>query len=426
MHIGETVNIFSKKGKKFVTVFLAEGDTFDSNGVGIADSYLEEFGKQIVSDQIGQTALAYPTAGHPKWATAPKELLQSGNISAIASWYKKQALPHTIGRFVSTFIKKIVETGKRRLLGTFVIDDPKYQKMWDDHKFPRWNSTSILEIEKDSKGFVTKALPIDNCSVNQPHYGIQRAGVYHVCNGGDECIAEAQQILIKQSGGLCSLCKNTSADLFTEFFDPNNPLITLQEILQSGDLTDGSNNTSTAPNNAEGVESKTLPDNTQKLIEEKTEGIEKKEEKQLEEPEKDWKAYALELESKSKTISDELKDKYVPKAMFDKLTKELRLNKVTSTLSNIRKQMPDLFKDDAEFSKKVEFYHNLKMTDEEVLELIAENIKMIAPIAKQNEKLRQSGNVTPFGIDIEAITNNLKSNNNADNNKQKVITVSDL
>lgn len=423
MHLGEVVNVFSKKGKKYVTVFLAEGDTKDKNGVGIADSYLEEFGKQFVSDQITQTALAYPSAGHPKYQKPPIELRQSGNTSAIIKWYKKQALPYRIGTFVNTFVKKIVETGKRRLLGTFVIEDPKYQKMWDEKRFPKWNSTSLYELETDNRGFITNAIPVDNCSVNDPHYGTQRAGIYHTCEGGDECITESQQAVIKQSGGMCSLCKNSSVQLFTEFFDPNNPHISLDEILQSGNLTDDTN--STPANNAEGdIKMVTLPDDTQKLIEEKKEGV--KEETTKEEPERDWKAYALELEGKAKTITDELKDKYVPKAQFEKLTKELRLNKVTSTLGNIRKQMPDLFKDDAEFTKKVEFYHNLKMTDEEVLELIAENIKMIAPIAKQNEKLRQSGNTTPFGIDIDAITNNLKSMNGSDNNKQKAITIGDL
>lgn len=424
MHIGETVNTFSNKGKKYVTVFLAEGDTFDSNGVGIADSYLEEFGKQFVSDQITQTALAYPSAGHPKYEKPPIELRQSGNTSAILKWYRKQAKPYSIGKFVSTFVKKIVETGKRRLLGTFVIEDPKYQKMWDEKRFPKWNSTSLYELETNNKGFITKAIPVDNCSVNDPHYGTQRAGIYHVCEGGDECITESQQAVIKQSGGMCSLCKNSSVQLFTEFFDPNNPLITLQEILQSGDLTDDSTNSTSATTNAE--ESKTLPDNTQKLVEEKTEGIEKKEENKQSEPERDWKAYALELESKVKSSSDELKDKYVPKAAFEKLTKELRLNKVNATLGNLRKQMPDLFKDDEEFAKRVEYYHNLKMTDEEVLELISQNISMVTPIIKQNQKLRQSGNVTANGIDIDAITNNLKAGNPDGNNKQKVITVGDL
>lgn len=426
MQIGETVNLFTKKGKKFVTVFLAEGNSKDENGVGIADSYLEEFGKQIVADQIGHTALAFPTAGHPKWMNAPETLVQSGNTSAIASWYKKQAQSNRIGTYVSTFIKKIKETGKRLLLGTFEISDPVYQKMWDQRKFPRWNSTSLYELEKNSEGFITKAIPIDNCSVNSPHYGIQRSGIYHVCEGGNECINQAQEILIKQSGGLCQLCKHSSVELFTEFYDPNNPLIELQEILQSGDLSEESSNPTTpTPINVSVEGEKTLPDTTQtKLVEQKIEGKEQVENK--EEAEKDWKAYAKELEQTLMSSKKDVDENYVSKKEFSKLTKELRLNKINAALGNLRKSLPTMFKDEEDFANKVAHFNNLKMTDEEVLEHIVKTNEMYLPIIKENKKLSQSGNLTPYGIDVESITSNLRSGTQEGNNKQKVITVGDL
>jgi len=437
MQLGETVNLFSRKGRKFVTVFLAEGNTKDANGVGLADSYLEEFGRQMVADRIGHTALAYPTAGHPKWKNAPLSLVQSGNTTAIASFYKRQAEDNRIGTYISTFVKKIPETGKRRLLGTFEITDPVYQKMWDEKKFPRWNSTSLYELERNREGFITKAIPIDNCSVNDPHYGIQRAGIYHVCDGdkAEECISQAQQIIIKQSGGICSLCKNSSAQLFTEFFNANNPLIELQEILQSGDLTEESSNPSTTDvtNNQSAAEGeKTLPDTTQTkvVVEENKEGKEvtnKEKQSQQEGEERDWKAYAKELEQTLMSSKKDVDENYVSKKEFAKLTKELRLNKINAALGNLRKQLPTLFKDDDDFASKVAVFNNLKMTDDEVLEHIARTNEMYLPIIKENKKLSQSGNLTPYGIDVDSITNNLKSSGQQDdNNKQKVITVGDL
>lgn len=434
MQLGETVNLFTRKGRKFVTVFLAEGNTKDANGVGLADSYLEEFGKQMIADRIGHTALAYPTAGHPKWQNAPPSLVQSGNSTAIASWYKRQAQDNRIGTYISTFVKKIPETGKRRLLGTFEIDDPLYQKMWDQKKFPRWNSTSIYELERNKEGFITKAIPIDNCSVNDPHYGIQRAGIYHVCEGDKAgCVTEAQQVLIQQSGGICSLCKNSSAKLFTEFYDPNNPLIELAEILQSGDLTEESSNPTAVTNNtnatAEGE--KTLPDTTQtKLVEEnKVEGKEEVKEKSQEQQgeERDWKAYAKELEQTLMSSKKDVDENYVSKKEFSKLTKELRLNKINAALGNLRKQLPTMFKDEDDFANKVAHFNNLKMTDDEVLEHIARTNEMYLPIIKENKKLSQSGNLTPYGIDVDSITSNLKSSGTKEgDNKQKVITVGDL
>lgn len=434
MQLGETVNLFSRKGRKFVTVFLAEGNTKDANGVGLADSYLEEFGRQMVADRIGHTALAYPTAGHPKWKNAPLSLVQSGNTTAIASFYKKQAEDNRIGTYISTFVKNIPELGKRRLLGTFEINDPVYQKMWDEKKFPRWNSTSIYELERNQEGFITKAIPIDNCSVNDPHYGIQRAGIYHVCDGdkAEDCISEAQQILIKQSGGICSLCKNSSAQLFTEFFNANNPLIELQEILQSGDLTEESSNptATTGIITAAAEGEKTLPDTTQTkvVVEENKEGKEEVKEKSQEGgEERDWKAYAKELEQTLMSSKKDIDENYVSKKEFSKLTKELRLNKINAALGNLRKQLPAMFKDDDDFANKVSVFNNLKMTDDEVLEHIARTNEMYLPIIKENKKLSQSGNLTPYGIDVESITHNLKSSGQEDgNNKQKVITVGDL
>lgn len=429
MQLGEVVNIFTKNKKKFVTVFLAEGNTKDSNGVGIADEYLEEFGKQYVADKIGHTAIAFPTAGHPKYYPAPSELLQSGNTMAIGQWYRKQALPYRIGTYIHTFVKKIKETGKRRLLGTYVIEDPKYQKLWDMKKYPRWNSSSIYEVSKNKDGFITKAIPVDNCSVNTPHYGTQLAGVYHVCDGEQsECIAKSEAVL-KQSGQmLCTLCKDKSADLFTNFYDPNNQLIELGEILQSGEsyLTD--ENTSGAPaETSTGLpENKTLPDSTQSEIDaaKNKEALEKEETKP---EERDWKAYALELETKMKTSSDELKDKFVPKAAFEKITKELRYNKVNAALNELRKQLPDIFKDEEEFTKKVNYFNNLKMTDEEVLQHITETVNMYSPLIKENRKLKQSGNMTPYGIDVDEITSSLKtSGNSSDDNKNKPILVGEL
>lgn len=448
MQIGETINVFKKGNSKYVTVFLAEGNTKDANGVGIADEYLDDFAKQWIGQY--QTAIAFPTAGHPKYAPIPDEIKQSGNkIEAAIQWYRNQAKPYSIGKFVHTFIKRIKETGKRMLLGTFEIQDSRYKQLWEKQKFPKWNSTSILELDTNKEGFITKAEVVDNCSVNDPHYGTQRAGIYHVCDGGQECIAKSEQVL-KQSGNglmLCNLCSKSSVDLYTNFFDPssivNNPHIELRELLQSGEsyLTEENNNSQTSTeqqNKGATSEGKILPDSTQTKIVESEEG--KNEEKTEEgsgnegsslpldsEKEKDWKAYAMQLESKIKSEKQSIKDNYVSKKDFEKLTQELRYNKVNQALKNLKEQLPDLFKDDKEFTDKVEYFNNLKMSDAEVLEHIKKTVEMYAPLIKENRKLKQSGNQTPYGIDVDEITSKLKSsgNSNDDDNKDKAILVGD-
>ena len=438
--IGETLDLFSVNKKKYVTVFLAEGNTKDRNGVGIADDYLEEFGRQFVMDGVTQTAIAYPSAGHPKWQKPPLDIIQSGNISNVVSWYKKQAKDYSIGKFVHTFVRKIKETGKRMLFGIFEISDPKYQKMWNEGKFPKWNSTSIYEVATNKEGFITKAIPVDNCSVNDPHYGIQRAGIYHVCDGGSECITNAENSLLKQSAGLelCNLCKNRSAELYTEFYETNNPHISLKPILQSGEsqLVDNnqeaindSNNDTNADNTQQQQQNKEniLTDSTQTLKKVETDQQKEQEqkEKQKEEPERDWKAYAMQLESQIKERDSNIKEKYVAKKDFDVLRKELRANKVSSALKNLKELVPDLFKDEKEFLEKLEYFNSLKMDDDELLAHIAKTTEMYAPLIKENRKLKQSGELTPYGVDVSEITSKLKSSGNTDsnNNKNKPILV---
>lgn len=179
----------TKKNELYVSTFLGRGDLVNKKGIVITNESIPRL--------------------ENRWIGAYHVLLESGkhipyyipnNVMAMSSddremFFKKQALPHSIGPYVDAF--HITDpNGIHNLYGTFKTRHPIAVQKYIEKKFPRYTSSSILANKTDGNHRIYDWTPIDNTSVHNPANGMTLAEIAGSCSclsgdrGGSSCISK--------------------------------------------------------------------------------------------------------------------------------------------------------------------------------------------------------------------------------------------
>lgn len=187
-----------KRGNIHVVTMLAESGYLNDNDIGFTPELLTKWHNQKAWEGLVQNA--HPSKNHP--------LVYEDKPSPNASFMER--VKHYItksnkwgyGSYLGTKLKDI-GNGQKRLLGTFRITDADAKQAWKEGKFPKYNSSSVLIVDRDSQSnLITDAIPIASTSVDRPAFPVDVAGIYDECVGGDECVTKLAE------SSSCEYCRH--------------------------------------------------------------------------------------------------------------------------------------------------------------------------------------------------------------------------
>lgn len=202
-----------KKGNIHVVTMLAESGYLNENEIGFTSQLLEKWHKQDAWQGLVQNA--HPTKNHPLvYETKPAP---GAPIGERVAHYISKSAKWGYGNYIKTKLQDIAGTdGQKRLLGIFRITEPGAKQAWKEGKFPKYNSSSVLIVNRDpSTNLITDAIPIASTSVDKPAFPVDVAGVYDECEGGDECVTKLAE------SGDCEYCRHEVLTSFKNNFSSN-------------------------------------------------------------------------------------------------------------------------------------------------------------------------------------------------------------
>jgi hypothetical protein len=201
-----------KKGNIHVVTMLAESGYLNDNEIGFTPELLERWHKENAWEGLCQNA--HPSKNHPLiYEDKPPS---GASIAERALHYITKSNKWGYGSYLKTKLKNI-ENGQKRLLGVFRITDGDAKQAWREGKFPKYNSSSVLIVDKDpNTNLITDAIPIASTSVDKPAFPVDVAGIYDTCVGGDECVTKLAESSIN-----CEYCRHSVLTSFYNKFSSN-------------------------------------------------------------------------------------------------------------------------------------------------------------------------------------------------------------
>ncbi len=191
---------------------LAESGYLNDNEIGFTPELLTKWHKQDAWAGLVQNA--HPTKNHPL-VYEPKPDPGAPIGERVAHYITKSA-KWGYGSYVKTKLQDM-KNGQKRLLGIFRITEEDAKKAWREKKFPKYNSSSVLIVDRDpNTNLITDAIPIASTSVDKPAFPVDVAGIYGECEGGDECVTK----LAESSMG-CEYCRHAVLTSFVNNFSSN-------------------------------------------------------------------------------------------------------------------------------------------------------------------------------------------------------------
>lgn len=191
---------------------LAESGYLNDNKIGFTSSLLEKWHKQDSWQGLVQNA--HPTKNHPLVYEPKPE--PGAPIGERVAHYISKSAKWGYGNYIKTKLQDI-KGGQKRLLGIFRITEPGAKQAWREGKFPKYNSSSVLIVNRDpSTDLITDAIPIASTSVDKPAFPVDVAGVYDECEGGDECVTK-----LAESSASCEYCRHEVLTSFKNNFSSN-------------------------------------------------------------------------------------------------------------------------------------------------------------------------------------------------------------
>ena len=165
---------------------LAESGYLNDNEIGFTPELLERWNKEKAWEGLVQNA--HPSKNHP---LIYEDKPPSGtSLAERALHYITRFNKWGYGSYLGTKLKDIGK-GQKRLLGTFRITDADAKQAWREGRFPKYNSSSVLIVDRDPQSnLITDAIPIASTSVDKPAFPVDVAGIYDECVGGDECVTK--------------------------------------------------------------------------------------------------------------------------------------------------------------------------------------------------------------------------------------------
>lgn len=189
---------------------LAESGYLNDNEIGFTPELLERWNKEKSWEGLVQNA--HPSKNHP---LVYEDKPPSGtSLAERALHYITKSNKWGYGSYLGTKLKDIGK-GQKRLLGTFRITDADAKQAWREGKFPKYNSSSVLIVDRDPQSnLITDAIPIASTSVDKPAFPVDVAGIYDECVGGDECVTKLAESSIN-----CEYCRHQVLTNFENNFN---------------------------------------------------------------------------------------------------------------------------------------------------------------------------------------------------------------